>query len=160
VRRVWTESALKARAQAGILDPAELATASTKLAGWGYAFTAPSVEMLLRAGTVAQWNPEQFPLRQALEQFSSEAMDSGDAMRMAAELIVRIYNEPAARSARRTVTMRLLDKIAARAGGREAIDGLPRSLPVRFGMDLIRARELSDVVRGWTAQQGDLALSA
>jgi hypothetical protein len=29
---------------------------------------------------------------------------------------------------------------------------LPRSLPIRFGLDLIRARELSDVVRGWTAQ--------
>ncbi len=160
VRRVWTESAFKARTQAGILDPAELATASTKLAGWGYAFTAPSVEMLLRAGAVAQWNPEQFPLRQALDQFSSETMDFGDAMRMAVELIVRIYNEPGARGARRTVTMRLLDRIAARAGGREAIEGLPRSLPVRFGMDLIRARELSDVVRGWTAQQSDLALSA
>jgi len=32
-------------------------------------------------------------------------------------------------------------------------------LPIRFGLDLIRARELSDVVRGWMAQN-ELALSA
>jgi hypothetical protein len=28
-------------------------------------------------------------------------------------------------------------------------------LPIRFGLDLIRARELSDVVRGWMAAQGE-----
>jgi len=58
VRRVWTEAALQARAQAGNLDPAELATASTKLAGWGYSFTSPSIETLMRAGSVAVWNPD------------------------------------------------------------------------------------------------------
>src|SRR5208337_634203 len=51
VRRVWTEAALQARAQAGNLDPVELATASTKLAGWGYSFTTPSIEALMRAGS-------------------------------------------------------------------------------------------------------------
>jgi len=51
---VWTEAALQARAQAGNLDPAELATASTKLAGWGYSFTTPSIETLLRAGSPAR----------------------------------------------------------------------------------------------------------
>ncbi len=71
VRRVWTEAALQARAQAGNLDPAELATASTKLAGWGYSFTTPSIETLMRAGSVAVWNPDQFPLKQALDQFAS-----------------------------------------------------------------------------------------
>jgi hypothetical protein len=50
------------------------------------------------------------------------------------------------------VTSRLLDRLASRPGGREAVEALPRSLPIRFGLDLIRARELNDVVRGWAAQ--------
>jgi len=54
---------------------------------------------------------------------------------------------------------RLLDRLALRGGGRAAIEALPRSLPLRFGLDLIRAREFSDVVRGWTAQS-EMALSA
>ncbi|MGH7925470.1 MAG: tetratricopeptide repeat protein [Candidatus Binatus sp.] len=152
VRRVWTEAALQARAQAGNLDPSELATASTKLAGWGYSFTTPSIETLMRAGSVAVWNPDQFPLKQALDQFASESMNMSDAVRLAAELIVKMYNDQYLRGQRRTVTSRLLDRLATRPGGRDAIETLPRSLPIRFGLDLIRARELSDVVRGWAAQ--------
>jgi len=155
VRRVWTEAALQARAQAGNLDPAELATASTKLAGWGYSFTTPSIETLMRAGSVAVWNPDQFPLKQALDQFASDSMNMSDAVRLGAELIVKMYNDQYLRGQRRTVTSRLLDRLAGRPGGREAIETLPRSLPIRFGLDLIRARELSDVVRGWTASQGE-----
>ncbi len=160
VRRVWTEAALQARAQAGNLDPVELATASTKLAGWGYSFAAPGIETLMRAGSVAVWNPDQFPLKQALDQFADNSMNMSDAVRLAAELIVRIYNDQYLRGQRRTVTSRLLDRLAARPGGREAVEALPRSLPIRFGLDLIRARELSDVVRGWTAAQGETQLNA
>lgn len=160
VRRVWTEAALQARAQAGNLDPAELATASTKLAGWGYSFATPSIEALMRAGSVAVWNPDQFPLKQALDQFADGSMNTSDALRLAAELIVKMYNDQYLRGQRRTVTSRLLDRIAQRPGGRDAVEALPRSLPIRFGLDLIRARELSDVVRGWTAAQGETQLSA
>jgi tetratricopeptide (TPR) repeat protein len=159
VRRVWTEAALQARAQAGNLDPAELATASTKLAGWGYSFTTPSIETLMRAGSVAVWNPDQFPLKQGLDQFAAGTMSLSDAVRLGAELIVKMYNDVHLRGQRRTVTSRLLDRIALRSGGREAIETLPRSLPIRFGLDLIHARELSDVVRGWMAQN-EMALSA
>ncbi|HYL57763.1 MAG TPA: hypothetical protein VEU51_02750 [Candidatus Acidoferrales bacterium] len=152
VRRVWTEAALQARAKAGNLDPAELGTASTKLAGWGYSFTAPSIETLMRAGSVAVWNPDQFPLKQALDSFAGDTMTLSDTMRLGTELIVKLYNDPYLRGQRRTVTSRLLDRLALRAGGREAIETLPRSLPIRFGLDLIRSRELSDVVRGWSAR--------
>lgn len=151
VRRVWTSSALQARVRSGCLDAAELATTNTKLSGWGYSFTTPTIEMILRAGAVAMWNPDQFPLRQALDQFASPAVSLAEAVRLAAELIVKIYNDANLRGARRTFTTRLIDRIASRTDGRDYIEALPRSLPIRFGLDLIRARELSDVIRGWMA---------
>lgn len=152
VRRIWTQSALMARVRAGNLDPAELATAGTKLAGWGYRFTTPSIETLMQAGAVAAWNPDQFPLRQALDLFSTESLKLGDAVILAAELIVRMYADAYLRTARTSVTMRLLDRLAMRSGGREAIEAVPQSLPIRFGLDLIRARELADTIRGWMAK--------
>jgi len=151
VRRVWTAAALQARVRAGCLDPAEVATTNTKLAGWGYSFSTPTIDTILRAGAVAMWNPDQFPLRQALDQFASPSISLADAVRLAAELIVRVYNDPNQRGTRRTFTTRLIDRLASRPGGRDPIEALPRSLPIRFGLDLIRARELSDVIRGWTA---------
>ena len=151
VRRVWTSSALQARVRSGCLDAAELATTNTKLSGWGYSFSTPTIETILRAGAVAMWNPDQFPLRQALDQFASPSISLADAVLLAADLIVRVYNDPNLRGSRRTFTTRLIDRIASRPRGRECIEALPRSLPIRFGLDLIRTRELSDVIRGWMA---------
>ncbi len=151
VRRIWTQSALMARVQAGVLDPAELATAGTKLAGWGYTFTTPSLETLMRAGAVTEWTPDQFPLKQALDQFATDSVRMPDAVILAAELIVNIYADSRLRPTRIPVIERLLDRLAARRGGREAIEALPRSLPIRFGLDIIGARELADAIRGWMA---------
>lgn len=153
VRRIWTQSALMTRVRAGSLDPAELATAGTKLAGWGYAFTTPSLETLMRAGSVAMWNPAHFPLGQALDMFATDSLKLGDAVTLAAEFIVKMYADVYLRSMRTTVTMRLLDRISERQGGQEAIQALPQSLPIRFGLDLIRARELADAIRGWMAER-------
>ncbi len=160
VRRVWTGAALQSRVRAGCLDPAELATANTKLSGWSYSFTPPTIDSLLRAGAVAMWNPDQFPLRQALDHFTSPAIGLADAMRLGVELIVRTFNDANLRGARRALTMRLIDRLASRPQGREAIEALPRSLPIRFGLDLIRARELSDVIRGWMASSAAQPASA
>lgn len=152
VRRIWTQSALMARAQVGSLDASDLATAGTKLAGWGYTFTTPSIETLMRAGTVAQWDPNEFPLNKALDQFATESVRMSDAVILAAELIVNVYADLDLRTTRSTVTTRLLERLAARPGGRAAIEALPLSLPIRLGLDLIRARELSDAIRGWMAE--------
>ena len=155
VRRIWTQTALMARVQDGSLDSSDLATASTKLAGWGYTFTTPSLENLMRAGAVAYWDPDQFPLKQALDQFATESVRMPDAVILAAELIVNIYGDSHLRATREPVIARLLDRLAARRGGREAIEALPRSLPIRFGLDLIGARELADAIRGWMAANAD-----
>jgi tetratricopeptide (TPR) repeat protein len=156
VRRIWTQSAFMARVQAGSLDPSELATAGTKLAGWGYTFTTPSLETLMRAGAVSGWIPDQFPLKQALDQFATDSVRMPDAVILAAELIVNIYADSRLRPTRTAVIARLLDRLAARHGGREAIEALPRSLPIRFGLDLIGARELADAIRGWMANTDEV----
>jgi hypothetical protein len=157
VRRIWTQSAFMARVQAGSLESAHLATAGTKLAGWGYTFTTPSLETLMRAGAVSGWEPNQFPLKQALDQFATDSVRMPDAVILAAELIVNIYADSRLRSTRVAVIARLLNRLAARRGGREAIEALPRSLPIRFGLDIIGARELADAIRGWMANTADPA---
>jgi tetratricopeptide (TPR) repeat protein len=157
VRRIWTQSAFMALVQTGCLEAAELATATTKLAGWGYTFTTPSLETLMRAGAVAEWECDLFPLKQALDQFSTDSIRMPDAVILAGELIVHIVADQNLRSIRTSVIGRLLDRLAMRRGGREAIEALPRSLPIRFGLDLIGARELDDTIRGWMADNIDEA---
>src|SRR4029077_16184313 len=100
------------------------------------------IEILMSAGSVAVWNPDHFPLKQALDQFATESVRMPDAVILAAELIVNMYADVYLRANRTSVPARRLDRLAARPGGREAIEALPRSLPIRFGLDLIGAREL------------------
>jgi tetratricopeptide (TPR) repeat protein len=152
VRRIWTQAALMARVQSGTLEATVLATASTRLAGWGYTLTTPNLEILMRAGALAGWNPDQFPLKRALDQFATEGVNMADTVILAAELIVHIYADAHLRSTRSAVIARLLERLAARRGGREAIEALPRSFPIRFGLDVIGSRELADAIRGWIAR--------
>jgi hypothetical protein len=114
----------------------------------------------MRAGAVSGWLPDEFPLKQALDQFATESVKMPDAVILAAELIVNIYGDSRLRSTRKPVIARLLDRLAARSGGREAIAALPRSLPIRFGLDLLGARELSDAIRGWMANPADVGEEA
>ncbi|HVN26966.1 MAG TPA: hypothetical protein VMT64_00690, partial [Candidatus Binataceae bacterium] len=151
VRRIWTQSAFMARVQAGSLPASELATAGTRLSGWGYTFTTPSLENLMRAGAVTGWDCEQFPLKQAFDLFATDAVRMPDAVILAAELIVHIFADQDLRELRASIIGRLLDRLNARAGGREAIDAISHSVPIRFGLDLIGARELADTIRGWMA---------
>ncbi len=150
-RRIWTQSALMAGVQAGHLDPATLANAGTKLAGWGYSFTLPSLETLMRAGALAGWSVNRFPLKQALDQFATDRIAMSDAVVLAAELIVHVYAFADAhlRSTRTALIARLLDRLAARDGGCYAIDALPRSLPIRYGLDADGARELAEAIHLW-----------
>ena len=156
VRRIWTQSALMARVQAGALDASELATAGTRLGGWGYTFTTPSLETLMRAGALSGWDPDQFPLKQALDQFATESVKIADAVTLAAELIVNIYADSRLRSDRAVLVALLLDRLRLRRGGREAIEALPQSLAIRFGLDMIGARELADAIRGWIARTSEV----
>jgi hypothetical protein len=141
---------------AGSLEASELATAGTRLAGWGYTFTTPSLELLMRAGALSGWNPDHYPLRQALDQFATDSVKIADAVTLSAELIVNIYADPRLRSTRTVLVARLLDRLAARRGGRDAIEALPRSLPIRFGLEVIGARELADAIRGWIARTSEV----
>ncbi len=79
-------------------------------------------------------------------------MKISDAVTLAAELIVTIYADARLRSDRSVLVAVLLERLAARRGGREAIEALPRSLAIRFGLDVIGARELADAIRGWMAR--------
>jgi len=110
----------------------------------------------MRAGALSGWDPDQFPLKQALDQFATDSVKISDAITLAAELIVNIYADLRLRSSRTSLIARLLDRLAARRGGREAIEALPRSLPIRFGLDVIGARELADLIRGWIARTSEV----
>ncbi len=65
VRRIWTQAALMGRVQAGALEASALATAATKLAGWGLHFHHPEPRNPDACGRALRMDSRiSFPLKQ------------------------------------------------------------------------------------------------
>ena len=54
---------------------------------------------------------------------------------------------------RNTLTVRILDQLAGRGEGLAPVGALLRSLPRAFGLNVIHANELTNVVKAWIASK-------
>jgi len=153
VRRVWTQVVLQERAEAGAISADTFIEATAKLLGWRYYFTSPSVPALVRAGSKADWNPDRWPLSGALEIYSDSGITARDAVALAVTFILHYANEVVLPQVRSAVTVRILEQLARRGEGLAPVGVLLRALPSAFGLNLIRASELIQVVNAWIANR-------
>ncbi len=151
VRRAWTRVALQERSEAGAVKPEMFFEASAKLMGWRYYFTSPSTPTLARAGSLAEWNPAWRPLRSALEVFSDSGIATRDALALVVSFMVHYAAEVVLPESRDALTVQILENLAKRGDGLALIQALTAALPVAFGLNVLRARELVQVIRAWIA---------
>ncbi|MGC2761572.1 MAG: hypothetical protein WA206_09700, partial [Candidatus Binatus sp.] len=152
VRRVWTQVVLQARAKQGALQPSAFFDATAKLAGYGYFFTSLNTPSVMSAGELAKWNPSAWPLKQVLRQFGMESVDLADRVRLATGFIVQLYREDLFPDHRTAVLIAMLENLAARSGGVDAIRQMVRSLPLAFGLNAVRGGEAVRAIEAWLRQ--------
>jgi hypothetical protein len=153
VRRVWTQVVLQARAKQGAVEPSLFADATAKLAGYGYSFTSLNTPSLMRAGELAKWNPAVWPLKQVLRQFGAETIALPDTVRLVTEFIVRLYRGDLFPDHRTAVLIATLESLAARSGGIDAVRQMVRSLPLAFGLNVVRGQEAVQAIETWLKQK-------
>jgi hypothetical protein len=149
VRRVWTQVALQERAEAGAIKAELFIEATAKLLGWGYYFTSTGAPALARAGSIAAWNPDRWPLKGALEVFSDRAISTKDVLSLAMSFMVQYMSEIVLPEVRDTVTVRILERLSSRGEGLSPIGVLLRALPGAFGLNVLRATELLRIANAW-----------
>jgi len=132
---------------------------SAMLLGWRYVFTSPSLPVLLRAGSMADWNPESWPLKQALEQFGDESIQLVDALRLAAAFIPNYFLEIVLPDRRNAVTIALLNQLARRGDGLKGVLALERALPFTFGVNVLGADEAAGLIKAWRRARGNYPLA-
>jgi len=153
VRRVWTQVVLQARAKQGAVEPSVFADATAKLAGYGYSFTSLNTTSLMRAGELAKWNPTAWPLKQVLRQFGAETIALLDTVRLVTEFTVQLYREDLFPDHRTAVLIATLESLAARSGGIDAVRQMVRSLPLAFGLNVVRGQEAVQAIEAWLRQR-------
>ncbi len=149
VRRTWTQVVLQGRAEATAITPDAFIEATAKLLGWRYYFTSVSVPALGRAGSLASWNPDIWPLKGAMDIFRDRAIATRDVLQIALSFMLYFAGEVVLPQTRSHVTIRLLEHLANRGEVLAPIGALLRALPHAFGLNVIRAAELAQVVDAW-----------
>ncbi len=155
VSRIWTQLAIEARVAAGSLDESVYLDASARLAGGGYEFTSLSRRIIARAGEMAEWDANRWPLEQALDQFGNENIDLNDRIRLGGEALAELMPRAVLPVQRQSIAIRIAERRAATRGGHAAVRGLARMLPSLFGQDAIHALEAREILGAWLASSAD-----
>lgn len=127
------------------------AEVSAKLVGMYYRSTLLSSKVLLKAGALASWNPDGWPLAQVLKEFVLPDLTPVAKVHLLGLTVRAIWRSVALQATADLVTYRLLDSIARQKGGREAIVSLRDTILDVFGLDVVRAKAARDAIIGWIA---------
>jgi hypothetical protein len=149
VRRIWTQAMLQLCFERGSLTSELYFEMSAKLLGNGYSFTSSNAQIVLAAARLADWNADRWPLRQSLDEFKSQSIDTIPQVQLAASFLLRLYQEPLPHEVRDCLFIRILDNLATKADGIEGILAIQQIIPRLFGLNVIGTEQCSACLRNW-----------
>jgi hypothetical protein len=154
VRRVWTQVAFQERSEAGAIKPENFVEVTAKLLGWRYYFTTTGTPALVRAGALAGWNPDRWPMKGAMEVLSDSGIATRDIVSLAVSFILHYTGEVVLPEVRNAVTVRVLERLSNRGEGLGPVGAVLQAVPAAFGLNVLRAAELMGVANAWLASKG------
>ena len=149
VARVWTQFVIGVRAESGMVNPEVYLDASAKLLGYGYDFSVADPAIIRCAGAIAEWKVDRWPLLQALSTFSDESVDLKQVLELAAGFLRLLYQDSILPQTKANITVKILENVAKRIGGIEAIQSLHRALPRVFGVNVVGCADATKTVEAW-----------
>ncbi len=152
VSRVWTQFAIGACTESGVVNPEAYLDASAKLLGYGYHFTGENPEIVRHAGVIAEWKVDGWPLSQALSSFAEETVDLMPMLRLAAGFLSLLHQESILPQTKMNITVKILENIAKREGGFQGIQRLHKVLPIFFGINVIGLADATATIEAWLRQ--------
>ncbi len=149
---VSTQAVFEALAGIGIVTRDELAVVGARLVGWRYVDTRTPPESFLAAAQVAEWNSSATPLMQHLELLTLAQWPDRNLLALVAE-IFRLWWGASELDRNRfdAAVVAALLRLTARQNSGRLLIALPVVIRQRFGLDVIGAQRVSDLVLGWIA---------
>ena len=148
-KSAWTQSVLQWAEQKGYVDAESVAASTARLIGLGYVFTSPSLLALIEAAKLADWDSAKWPLSAAIDQLGSETILVGDAATLAIHFMDRVFREIILDERRRSILRTILDKLANRKGGIQAIQAIKTAIPNFFGLNALGATDAVNTIETW-----------
>src|SRR5208282_5282296 len=152
VHRVWTQLFLQTQAESGEISTEIFSEASARLVGCGYYFTSLNLSVLVAAARIANGDPSQWPLKQALMTFSDEALSAQDSLSLITQFIVEIFKETMLTD-QGAILVRSLEHLASRKDGISVIRVLQKALPRAMGLNVLRAQSVETIIAQWLSNR-------
>lgn len=150
-KRVWTQFIFEYFAGAGNIEEERAINMTLKLLGMGYYFTRLNMGVISKALEETGGDVDKSPLCEAMEQFSDEQSKLEGIFRLACGVIKHVWQVGAVGILPEAITIRILEKLSKRAQGYDAINALLRVTDNIFGVDVVNASKVKNVIRGWLA---------
>lgn len=148
-KRVWTQAVVRWLNEQGLLATDRYATISARLLGWRYMFTGVNPEVMRSAGSLAEWRPERWPLKQTLDYLSIEAVASQDAAFLSARLVAHCYLETVLPETRRVLVQAVAESLAKRTDAERTVPLLEMLLKRVFGLNVAAQYDAVQTFEAW-----------
>ncbi len=151
VRRAWIQVLLVHLKEMGIATEDDCSTVAAKLLGFDFQVTEYNENVLKKAGDIAQWDLDAWPLKKAVEVHIAHT-DDRLFLRFSAQLIKELYYNSQGIIGRPAKIASFLERLAAVPRRFPQLVNLPQMVEQAFSLDAIPGRTAGDVVRDWLIQ--------
>jgi tetratricopeptide (TPR) repeat protein len=151
VRRVWAQPVLAHATDIGILPPDDYLAAVARLLGFDYEATSFNPFVLVKAGSMSDWDEGKWPFSKALSHFANATVPDDQVVLFAAAMVVNLFKEALLPETRQATFIAILKRIAARKHGLIAVRVLLSLLPRVFGVNVLASDESIQIGRAWLA---------
>jgi hypothetical protein len=151
VRRAWIQAFLIHLKEIGIATEGDCSTVAAKLLGFDFRVTEYNELVLKKAGDIAQWDLDAWPLKKAVELHIAHTEDRL-FVRLSAQLIKELYYNSQGIFERPVKIASFLERLAAAPRRFPQLVNLPQMVEQAFGLDAIPGRTAGDIVEAWLIQ--------
>jgi hypothetical protein len=148
-RRVWTQLVVAHAVKTGLASADEYLAASAKLLGLDYRATVFNPLVLVKAGSMSNWDADKWPFNKALEQFTTLPGPDEQVLAFAAVLIAESYKASILLETRQGTLIKILEWVSRRKMGLVLVRVLLTLLPRTFGVNVLAADEAKEIGLAW-----------
>ena len=159
VTRVWTQSVAYWLGQTGLIGMDEVDGVTVNLLGAGYSFTSMSATAFLKATKIANWNYDDHRLRKVFNYLGSSRVDGHTVWLVVGQSLKLLWLNASVDSAVEKITVGILDVVASRTDGETIIKQLRQSVDAFFGLDVVNASKVKNVIEDWRGKDSKLIIT-
>ncbi len=148
-RRVWTQLVFSFAAGMRAVDQDTSESVAARLLAMEYYYTKPTTATVVHAVEQTDGDVDKAPLFQVLNWFGDQNVKLGGLYFVGAGVLKAVWQKYGMETTPQRVTIRILERLSQRPRGFQVIEGLHENIDRIFGLDVITAHKVKELIAAW-----------